>query len=158
MPLAEKYRTNNMAGTVKLGQKLAGRLAAGDCVSLVGPLGAGKTALIRGIASGLGLTDHKMVSSPTFVLVQEYPGRVPVFHLDLYRMSDPNAELADLGLDEMLSQGIVLVEWADRAEAALPKRRWRVDIEITGRNSRSFSIQPPAVDIKTVATDNLDKP
>ncbi|MBI5723829.1 MAG: tRNA (adenosine(37)-N6)-threonylcarbamoyltransferase complex ATPase subunit type 1 TsaE [Planctomycetes bacterium] len=139
----EKYRTSSLAGTLRLGRKLAARLAIGDCVGLVGALGAGKTALVRGIASGLGLADQRMVSSPTFVLVQEYPGRMPVFHLDLYRMSYPRAELADLGLDEMLGQGIVLVEWADRAADVLPNRRWRIDIEITGRKSRTFSVQPP---------------
>jgi tRNA threonylcarbamoyladenosine biosynthesis protein TsaE len=140
----ETIETHSVPGTRSLGKRLAGRLHAGDCVALVGPLGAGKTVLVRGIAEGLGLADGRMVSSPTFVLVQEYPARLPVYHLDLYRLSDPGAELADLGLDEMLACGVVLIEWADRAPDALPRRRWEVLIEITGPRARRFWIAPPS--------------
>jgi tRNA threonylcarbamoyladenosine biosynthesis protein TsaE len=136
----ETFDTNSPAGTVALGKKIALRLRRGDCVSLVGPLGAGKTVLVRGIAAGLGVTDKRLVSSPTFVLVQEYPARIPLFHLDLYRLCDAPAELADLGLDEMLQQGIVLIEWADKAPAALPRNRWQIEIEITGQKSRRFTL------------------
>jgi len=138
---AELFTTRSPAGTVALGRRLAGRLGVGDCVGLVGPLGAGKTALVRGLAVGLGLADERFVSSPTYVLVQEYPARVPVYHLDLYRLSDPAAELADLAIEEMLADGVVLVEWADRAAAALPKPRWEVAIEITGARSRRFALR-----------------
>ena len=141
MTAAELFTTRSPAGTVALGRRLAGRLGVGDCVGLVGPLGAGKTALVRGLAVGLGLADERFVSSPTYVLVQEYPARVPVYHLDLYRLSDPAAELADLAIEEMLADGVVLVEWADRAAAALPKPRWEVAIEITGARSRRFALR-----------------
>ena len=137
----QTFRTDSPEQTLELGRQLAGRLRQGDCVALVGPLGAGKTALVRGLAEGLGLTDHRLVSSPTFVLVQEYPGRLSVFHLDLYRLGDPAAELADLGLDEMLSQGVALVEWADRAEPALPRPYWRITISIVGPASREFRVE-----------------
>ena len=86
---AEEVRTASPEATQQFGRRFAERLAVGDCVALVGELGAGKTVLVRGIAAGLGVADRRMVSSPTFVLVQEYPGRVPVFHVDLYRLADP---------------------------------------------------------------------
>ncbi len=136
----ETFETHSLTETYDLGRKLAGRFGAGDCVALVGALGAGKTALVRGVALGLGLRDERMVSSPTFVLAQEYPADVPVYHLDLYRLADAPAELETLGLDEMLSEGVALVEWADRAGASLPRPHWRIDIEITGRRSRRFRL------------------
>ena len=137
---AETFTTNSPAATAALGRRLAGRLRAGDCVALIGDLGAGKTALVRGIASGLGLADDRMVSSPTYVLVQEYPAAVPVYHLDLYRMGSPEAEIGELGLEEMLADGVVLIEWAERAEAVLPRPRWRISIDITSQRTRRFTL------------------
>ena len=136
---AEVHETANVRDTLALGRTLAERLGPGDCVALTGPLGAGKTALVRGIAGGLG-ADERLVSSPTFVLAQEYPADVPVYHLDLYRLTRPAAELAELGLDEMLADGVVLIEWADRAGGALPRPRWEIDIEIAGRRRRRFTL------------------
>jgi len=137
----ETFRTRGAAGTVALGRRLAKRLGPGDCVALIGGLGAGKTVLVRGIAAGLGLADERWVSSPTFVLAHEYPADVPVHHLDLYRLSSPQAELAGLGIEEMLADGVVLIEWADRAGSALPRRRWQIDIEITARTGRRFTVR-----------------
>lgn len=134
----ERFETRSVRGTVSLGRELAGRLTVGDCVALVGGLGAGKTVLVRGIAAGLGLREEKLVSSPTYVLVHEYPCRVPLYHLDLYRMAEPEAELCDLGLEEMLEAGIVLIEWADRAENALPRERYEIRIDITSPRARRF--------------------
>ena len=139
----EVYETNSVQETYAFGRDFAGRLRRGDCIALIGDLGAGKTALVRGIALGLELADERMVSSPTFVLVQEYPCRPPVFHIDLYRMSQPQLELPHLGVDEMLQDGIVLIEWADRATDALPRNRWEVRITATGQSSRSIEVQPP---------------
>ena len=138
---AETFETAGLAETCALGRRLARRLGVGDCVALVGELGAGKTALVRGLAVGLGLKDQRLVSSPTYVLVHEYPARLPVYHLDLYRLTVPEAELAELGLREMLADGVVLIEWADRAERALPRRHWRIDIEITGEDDRRFTLR-----------------
>lgn len=137
----EIFETNSPQQTDALGRELGGRFVVGDCVALVGPLGAGKTALVRGLASGLGLDDQRLVASPTYVLVRQYPGRCTIYHVDLYRLAAPEAELADLGIDEMLADGVVLIEWADRAAGQLPRPHWRIDIEITGQNSRSFRLQ-----------------
>ena len=136
----ETRETNSPDETLAFGRDLARRLGAGDCVAMAGNLGAGKTVLVRGIAEGLGLDDTRLVSSPTYVLVQEYMASVPIFHLDLYRMTNPQAELADLGLEEMLEEGVALIEWADRATTALPRNRWEIAIEITAESSRRFTI------------------
>ncbi len=136
----ETFETDSVEGTVELGKALAQRLEVGDCVALIGPLGAGKTVLIRGIALGLGLPDERLVSSPTFVLVREYPGRVPIYHADLYRLAFPEAELGELGVDEMLTDGVILIEWADRARAALPRPRWEIEISSIGPEARRFSV------------------
>ncbi|MCK4602175.1 MAG: tRNA (adenosine(37)-N6)-threonylcarbamoyltransferase complex ATPase subunit type 1 TsaE [Phycisphaerae bacterium] len=137
----EVFETRSAAGTISLGRRLARRLKRGDCVAMQGQLGSGKTVLVRGIAEGLGVAEKRLVSSPTFVLVHEYAASVPVYHVDLYRLTAPAAELADLGLDEMLADGVVLIEWANRAAGALPQPHWRVDIDITGRRTRRFTIR-----------------
>ncbi len=133
--------SHSVEQTIAFGRAFAERLGKGDCVALAGGLGAGKTVLTRGLAAGLGLADERLVSSPTFVLVQEYPGRVPVHHVDLYRMAEAAAELPGLAMEEMLLDGVVIVEWADRAEAILPRPHWRIDIEITGERSRRLHVR-----------------
>jgi tRNA threonylcarbamoyladenosine biosynthesis protein TsaE len=138
---AETFTTGSVAGTAALGRRLAQRLARGDCVALVGPLGAGKTALVRGIAAGLGIADERLVASPTYVLVHEYPTTPTLYHVDLYRTSSPAAELADLALEEMLADGVAVIEWADRAAGARPRPRWEVVIQITGERRRRFTVR-----------------
>ena len=110
--------TGSAAETEAEGEKLGAELAPGDLVLLTGPLGAGKTTFVRGLARGAGSDAH--VASPTFQLVRVYPGRVQVAHVDLYRLKVAG-ELADLGLDELLEVGAVVVEWGDCIEA--PHRR-----------------------------------
>jgi tRNA threonylcarbamoyladenosine biosynthesis protein TsaE len=136
----ETYTTHSMEETVALGREFAQRLGVGDCVALSGQLGAGKTQFARGVAVGLGLADGRMVSSPTFVLMQEYPARMPVYHQDSYRLYDPTVELIELGFEEMLGSGVVVLEWAERAPEGLPPGGWRVDIEIAGVESRTIRI------------------
>ena len=140
-PMSGTFITKSPRGTQSLGRKFARCLKKGDCVALTGTLGAGKTALVRGIAEGLGLNEAKMVSSPTFVLVQEYPSCPPAYHIDLYRLADPEGEIEGLGIREMLQQGVVLVEWAERAGAILPHKRWEIHIEITGPKERKFEVR-----------------
>ena len=139
--MSEVFETGSVEGTLDLGAKLAARLGPGDLLALEGQLGAGKTVLIRGLARGLGVADDRIVSSPSYVLVREYHGRVPIFHVDLYRLRAPAEELADLGLEEMLVAGVVLIEWADRARESLPRPHWRVSIQPTGTESREFTLE-----------------
>jgi tRNA threonylcarbamoyladenosine biosynthesis protein TsaE len=106
--------------TLRLGQQLAGLLRPGDVVGLRGDLGAGKTTLAGAVAHGLGVPEEVPVTSPSFTLINEHMGRVPVFHLDLYRLGDPS-ELYDLGLWEYYdSDGVCLVEWCDRFDDLWP--------------------------------------
>jgi tRNA threonylcarbamoyladenosine biosynthesis protein TsaE len=106
--------TNSAAETEAVGEGLGKRLKAGDLVLLTGELGAGKTTFVRGVARGIA--SDSPVASPTFQLVRVYLGRVQLAHIDLYRIETPS-ELGDLGLDELLDQGAVVVEWGDRLEA-----------------------------------------
>lgn len=107
----------------------------------MGPLGAGKTFLTRAIAEGLGIADSRAVSSPTFVLIQEYDARLPIFHFDAYRLSGP-AEFLDLGAHEYLEgQGVCLIEWADRVADWLPAERLTLTLEVTGEASRRIQAE-----------------
>ena len=106
--------TTSAAETEAVGEKLGRELKPGDLLLLTGPLGAGKTTFVRGLARGAG--SEAPVASPTFQLVRIYPGRVQLAHVDLYRVRVAG-ELADLGLDELIDEGAVVVEWGDRIEA-----------------------------------------
>ena len=119
--------TTSEHDTAKIGVQLAQTLRAGSVVLLHGDLGAGKTAFIRGLAEGLGIPADA-VSSPTFTLIQEYRGgRLPLFHVDLYRLDDPR-EIEDLGLDEIAADGVLAIEWAEK----LPRRpSAAVEVSIT---------------------------
>ena len=104
--------TTSEEETESAGEQLAASLGPGDVVLLFGDLGAGKTAFVRGLARGLGASGED-VSSPTFTIIQEYPGRVTLYHVDLYRLEP--VEVDDLGLDDLVSgEGVVAIEWADR--------------------------------------------
>src|SRR5205807_8290043 len=123
------------------GRRLAGLLFPGAVVGLVGPLGAGKTHLVRAVAEGLGIADPGAVSSPTFVLIQEYDARLPVYHFDAYRLHG-EAEFFDLGAHEYFAgDGVCLVEWADRVPGCLPRERLTVRLEITGETARRAVVE-----------------
>jgi len=115
------------AATSRLGEDLAMALRGGDVLALSGDLGAGKTTLARALLRALAGDPGLEVPSPTFTLVQSYRGRVPVHHFDLYRLSGP-AELEELGLDEAIGEGAVLIEWPERAEARLPASTVRIEL------------------------------
>lgn len=133
-----ELRSGDVSETWEIGRRIANVLEPPVCIGLVGPLGAGKTNLVKGLAQGWGVTDGRSVNSPTFVLVNEYVGRVPVYHLDAYRLTSAG-ELRDLGFDEMVeSDGVVIVEWADRVRAALPGRTLWIDAQICGDRDRRF--------------------
>ncbi|MBM4071111.1 MAG: tRNA (adenosine(37)-N6)-threonylcarbamoyltransferase complex ATPase subunit type 1 TsaE [Planctomycetes bacterium] len=132
--------TSTELETDGLGRRLAVRLFPGAVIGLVGPLGAGKTRLVRAIASGLDIADARVVNSPTFVLIQEYAARLPIYHFDAYRLKS-DAEFLDLGAHEYFGgQGVCLIEWADRVASCLPDDRLTIAIEITGATSRRFHL------------------
>jgi tRNA threonylcarbamoyladenosine biosynthesis protein TsaE len=130
--------TTSPEGTEAAGERLGATLGPGDVVALTGPLGAGKTVFVQGLVRGLGVTTG--ATSPTFVLVNEYRGRLPVHHVDAYRTAGLT-ELLDLGLDEMMDgEGVTLVEWAEKLEPLLPARAVRVHIAGLGDEPRAITI------------------
>jgi tRNA threonylcarbamoyladenosine biosynthesis protein TsaE len=138
MPVT-KTTTQSEGETATVGRRLASGLSAGSVVLLFGDLGAGKTALVRGLAAGLGVPT-KNVTSPTFTIMQEYRGgRVPLYHVDLYRLNDPR-EIDDLGLDEIAANGVLAIEWAERLPHAPPDAT-RVTLEHAGESARRVTIE-----------------
>ncbi len=136
-----KYYSHSEAETESIAKDLASTLRRGDVLALSGYLGAGKTAFTRGLARGLGITD--MVTSPTFTIVNEYSGDIPLFHFDMYRLSSEE-ELFELGWDDYLDRGgIVVVEWSENIPEAFEKNTIRVDIEKTGETERVITIELP---------------
>jgi len=133
------YRSSSPEQTAAIARRLAAALPPGTVLALVGPLGAGKTAFVKGLADGLGLPGREVVS-PTFTLVHEHAGPVPLFHADLYRLGNPG-EVAELGLDDYAAQGgILAVEWAERAGGALPRGAVTVTFTVTGPRSRRIAV------------------
>lgn len=123
------------AETQAFGRRLALLLQPGDVVALIGPLGAGKTRLVKAICMALDVPED-VVNSPTFTLIQEYAGRYPIQHCDAYRLKSA-AEFLDLGLDELFAdEGIAIIEWADRVTEDLPTDRLEIRLEPTGLTSR----------------------
>ncbi len=133
--------------TLLLGRRLGELLSGGEFIALTGELGSGKTVLAKGIARGLGVLNDDEVTSPSFVLVNEYRGRVPVYHVDLYRLEDP-AAVEGIGWEEFISgPGVTLVEWAEKAESYLPGERIEVHLEWLGEEERKIHlwVRGPAV-------------
>ena len=121
-----EYRTHSAAETEALGEALAARLKGGDVVAYRGGLGMGKTAFTRGLARGLGYEGR--VTSPTFTIVNEYMGRLPLFHFDMYRLGD-SEELFDIGWEDYLDRGgVCAVEWSENVSDALPQDTIYVEI------------------------------
>jgi tRNA threonylcarbamoyladenosine biosynthesis protein TsaE len=133
-----KVTTEDPDQTLFLGRVFGGILAGGSLVALMGELGSGKTVLAKGIAQGLGVEDEREVTSPSFVLVNEYQGRLPVRHVDLFRLRE-SAEVEDLGWEEIISgPGVTLVEWAEKVPDLLPSERIEVRIQWLSPRERSF--------------------
>jgi tRNA threonylcarbamoyladenosine biosynthesis protein TsaE len=137
---ALRLRSADEATTKAIGAALAGLLDPGDVVGLAGDLGAGKTRLVQGAAAALGVDDP--VLSPTFMLLREYDGELPVHHVDAYRLAGP-VELEDLGLDEVLPpDAVAFVEWADRVAAALPESWLELVLHIRDDDTREVDVRP----------------
>ena len=134
----QTHTTQSEEETASVGRSLAASLQGGAVILLHGDLGAGKTAFVRGLAAGLGI-DAGEVSSPTFTLVQEYRGgRLPLLHVDLYRLNDPR-EIDDLGLDEIAAGGVLAIEWAEKLPRQ-PANSTVVRIEHGDGDSRTITV------------------
>jgi tRNA threonylcarbamoyladenosine biosynthesis protein TsaE len=128
--------------TIELGQRIGQQLKGGEIIAVCGPLGSGKTHLIKGIAAGTGAQDRKRVTSPTFVIVNEYKGGLDIYHVDAYRLNSLD-EFEMIGFDDFCYPGsVVLIEWADKIEAALQTMDYiRIEITHAGKTKRKIHIK-----------------
>ncbi len=141
MPPVTVYRTASEEETIALGQRIARELPAKRVVLLIGPLGAGKTTLAKGIVKGLGAASPEEVSSPTFTLIHEYGDEGRVFHADLYRLEEAS-ELATLGLEDLFDrEAIVLVEWGERFPQILPPEHSEIRLRATACGEREIEVR-----------------
>lgn len=136
---ALELTTPNPGQTQKLGKRLGKLARPGDVILLVGKLGAGKTCLTQGIAWGLGIEDY--AASPSFVLVRELYGRLPLYHMDFYRLENLE-EIAELGMDEYFyGQGVSVVEWAEKAMSLLPPEHLLIEMEYISDSQRHLEFK-----------------
>lgn len=136
-----KIRVKSLEETEKIGGKLGRLVEAGDIITLDGDLGAGKTAITKSIALGLGIEEH--ITSPTFTIVNEYDGKYPLYHFDVYRIGDPE-EIYDIGYEEYInSSGVCIIEWSRLIAEVLPRQRLEVIIlRCDGDNEREIELIP----------------
>ncbi len=137
----KKFITTSPEETYRLGQQFAKELCSGAVVALVGDLGCGKTAFVKGVVGFFGNAED--VVSPTFTLVNEYDGEIPVYHFDVYRLENPSLEECDWMDDYLFGDGICLIEWADNIKAALPENTIRITFKKApekGENYREITI------------------
>ncbi len=139
MPLPSRHRTSQSPDdTWALGRALAEAARPGDLVCLWGDLGAGKTVLAKAFGAGLGVTDT--ITSPSFILMAEYGGRLPLFHVDLYRLADASEAVGGGLLDDRWSGGVTLIEWPDRLGEVLPPERLDIVIAGAGEDPREIDL------------------
>ena len=143
--------SNSPGDTIELGRKIGSQLKGGEVIAVCGQLGSGKTHLIKGVAAGAGAKDHRNVNSPTFVIVNEYAGRLDIYHIDAYRLNSVS-EFEMLGFDDFCyPQSVVLIEWANKIESALQAIDYiRIELEHTGENKRKIHIKNTPVYITTI--------
>lgn len=127
-PTAGDLLSDSAAATRRIGRRLGRAAPPGTTVALVGPLGAGKTQLAKGVAEGLGV--RSVVNSPTFIIVNEHAGRLPLFHVDAYRLTDADEARQAGVFDERQSEGVTVIEWADRLDGWLPADVLRIELEL----------------------------
>lgn len=136
------YRSASPAQTLALGEAVGSLTAAGDVIALIGELGTGKTLFVTGLARGLGIEPATYVSSPTFTIIHRYAGRLPLYHIDLYRIETPGS-FASIGLDEYLEgDGVVVIEWADHGWGCLPTEMLTFRFRYAGSETRTIEIVP----------------
>jgi len=134
------FQTKSASETIRIGKNIGSLLLPGDIVALVGELGAGKTQFIKGLAAGVGVGKSTYISSPSFTLINEYVGKVPFYHIDLFRLKSEK-EAEELGLEEYFQGGgITAIEWADKIPSLLPEEILWINICYTGKNIRSFEM------------------
>jgi tRNA threonylcarbamoyladenosine biosynthesis protein TsaE len=136
------FRTHSPEETQKIGVQIGDQLSPGDVVALIGDLGVGKTCLTQGIAHGAGVYQDQIVNSPSYILINEYEGEIPIYHIDLYRL-ERLEDIVALGLEDYFeSDGICVVEWADRMGDLLPESHIQVIITAEDESTRTIEVSP----------------
>ena len=152
-----KFISKNISDTLEFGKRLGKMLRKSDVIALIGQLGSGKTVLTKGIAEGLRVKDPTYVNSPSFVILKEYKGRLPLYHFDIYRLNDI-CEFSTVGYGEYFyGKGVSVIEWADRIKAILPKERLSISIDIAGENDRKINIKASGKRYQEVLKKLFDK-
>jgi tRNA threonylcarbamoyladenosine biosynthesis protein TsaE len=145
--------SNNVSETIRIGKRIGTFLQPGDVVALVGNLGTGKTHLIKGLAAGVGVKKTAYVASPSFTLINEYPGRTPFYHLDLYRL-ETEEEAQDAGVEEILQGGgVTAIEWADKIPSLLPRELLWLHLHAVGEHCRSVEITGKGIRYDTLVKE-----
>jgi tRNA threonylcarbamoyladenosine biosynthesis protein TsaE len=140
LKLKAKFQTKSVSETIRIGKSIGRLLLPGDVIALVGELGTGKTQFIKGLAAGVGVEKPTYVSSPSFTLINEYAGKVPFYHIDLFRL-ESEKEAEEIGLEEYFQGGgITAIEWADKIPSLLPQEIFWIYIRYTGKHIRSFEV------------------
>lgn len=135
-----KFTSNSIDETLAIGEKLGKGLKPGDVLALIGDLGSGKTVLTKGIAKGLGVKDTRYVNSPTFVIIKEYEGKIPLYHFDIYRLNRYTL-VDDIQFEEYFyGDGVTVVEWADKIPELLPKKRMEIRLSVAGETKRDIEV------------------
>lgn len=143
--------TYSAAETQEMAEKLATLVEAGTVITLNGDLGAGKTTFTQGFAKGLGVTRN--VNSPTFTIMKQYKGRLPLYHMDVYRLEDTGD---DIGLEEYINgDGVAIVEWSNLIESSLPDERLAITIERTGDDERKITLTPTGTSYEKLVKEVL---
>lgn len=135
-----EFHTKSSEQTIELGKKIGTALKPGNILAFYGELGSGKTTMIKGIAIGLCVNEQDIVKSPSFIMVNEYSGRYPIYHIDLYRVKNIE-EILSIGFDDYLyGNGVCLIEWAEKADKELPDNVIKIELEVISAEQRKIKI------------------
>ncbi len=155
-----EWETRNAQETFNLGKQIGGQLNGGEILLLNGSLGAGKTVFVKGIAAALNI-DPEEVTSPSFTLVNPHTGRMPLFHIDLYRLGEGSSAAHAVDLEELLNheQAIIVIEWAERMrDYPLPSNVWRIVISGDGEGQRKISVSGEQLVVGMLILENFNAP
>ena len=140
--MIKNFTSKSVAETVNFGKKLGRNLRGSDVIALCGELGSGKTVLTKGIALGLGVRAARDVNSPSYVILKEHKGRLPLYHFDIYRLNNVS-QFSTVGYSEYFyGKGVSVIEWADKIIEVLPGDFLRIDLSVKGKNKRKISVSP----------------